>query len=114
MKIIPLERDILKTCLEWLNYQPGVRVWRQNTGSFKLEGAKARFFRAGSAGMADISGIGPEGRRIEIEVKRPGKVPTELQQDWLDEIIIRGGIAFWCDSPESCERKYRIFTQEEI
>lgn len=109
MKLKPLEKEVLAQCIEWLNYQKGVKVWRQNTGNFKLSGenGKSRFFRAGTPGMADISGIGPKGRRIEIECKRPGKKPTDEQRIWLDLMTVHGGIAFWADSLEMAIEKFR-------
>ena len=100
----PLEAEILAVCLQWLNYQPGVRCWRQNTGAFKGEyKGKRRFVRYGVTGQSDISGIMlPSGRRIEIEVKRPGNKPTEDQKAWMAMIREHGGIAFWCDSLDRC------------
>ena len=98
------EAQILASCLQWLNFQPGVRCWRQNTGAFKGEyKGKRRFVRYGVTGQSDISGITlPSGRRIEIEVKRPGNKPTEDQKAWIAMIREQGGIAFWCDSLDKC------------
>ena len=103
----PLEAAIQQACLDWLNLQPGVRCWRQNTGAFKGEyKGKKRFVRYGVTGQSDISGIMlPSGRRIEIEVKRPkpyGKEPTNEQLAWMAMIREHGGIAFWCDSLDKC------------
>lgn len=46
------------------------------------------------------------GRFIGIEVKQRGKVPTPLQEYKLRKVRDAGGVAFWCDSLESC--KYEI------
>ena len=40
------------------------------------------------------------GQFIGIEVKRPGKTPTPLQVETLDEVRAAGGIAFWVDNRE--------------
>ena len=101
---LPLEAEIQKACLQYLNLQPGVRCWRQNTGAFAGDyKGKKRFVRYGITGQSDISGIMlPGGRRIEIEVKRPGNVPTEDQAAWLAMIREHGGVAFWIDSLDKC------------
>ena len=100
----PLENDIRNLILEWLNLQSGVTCWRQNTGFHVFEHkGKKRAVRYGQPGQSDISGIMlPSGRRIEIEVKRPGNKPTEDQKAWMAMIREHGGIAFWCDSLDRC------------
>lgn len=111
----PLENDIRNLCEQWLNLQPGVKVWRQNTGFHVFEHkGKKRAVRYGEPGACDISGVmKPDGRRIEIEVKRPkpwGKEPTEDQREWLQMTLDHGGIAFWCTSLEQC----MTFFKEQI
>ena len=67
---------------------------RQNTGAVRLG---KRFVRFGTPGRADISGVWPDGRRLEIEVKRPGNKPTQAQLDFLLLMQEQGAIAFWVD-----------------
>lgn len=97
------ETDIVNSCLEFLNLLPGVTCWRQNVGAMEVmnEEGEKRVVRFGAAGMADISGIW-NGRRVEIEVKCPGKTPRPDQTEWLEMIRKSGGVAFWCDSIDSC------------
>ena len=100
------ETQITKGCLDWLNTVPGVQCWRQNTGGREWidTNGRKRYVQFGEPGQADITGIGPGGIRIEIEVKRPGEEPNLLQMTWLAMIVRRGGIGFWCDSLNSCMR----------
>jgi len=102
------ERDIQKTCIEWLNTLPGVSVWRRNVGAMEGEhkGVK-RWVRFGEKGEADICGIGPFGTYISIEVKGSlGKLRDD-QIQWLAMIKSRGGIAFAVNSVESCVSQMR-------
>ena len=41
-----------------------------------------------------------EGRRVDIEFKRPGNTPTDLQWIELNLINEHGGEGYWCDSVE--------------
>lgn len=108
VKIVPTEAEIQKACLEFLNLQWGVKAWRQNTGGFYKEyKGRRQFIRFGQPGQGDITGIlSPGGRRIEIEIKRPGKRPAFIQEEWLREMARYGAIAFWCSSLDECERKW--------
>lgn len=79
---------------------PGVRVWRQNTGA--LYDREGRLVRYGVVGSADISGIAsPDGWRIEIEIKRPGKLSTQTdkQRNWQRMVEEHGGIYILADNP---------------
>jgi len=44
-------------------------------------------------GSADVIGVGPGGRFLAIEVKRPGKNLTEKQKQFLELVKMYGGIA---------------------
>lgn len=46
----PLERDILRQCLDYLSLCPGVFVWRNNTGALNVG---KRFVRFGTVGSSD-------------------------------------------------------------
>lgn len=94
----PNEKQIQDTIINWLLLNQ-IYAWRNNTGmaTYETKGKK-RAVRYGKTGSADILGILPDGRFLAIEVKRPGNKPTELQQQFLDDIVDRGGVAFWADS----------------
>ena len=102
----PLERDVQRAVLDYLNCIWDVSVWRQNSGAVVSEyKGRKRLTRFGKAGDPDLTGIGPHGVRIDIEVKRQGKRPTLAQDARLIELSTMGGIAFWCDSVASCAEK---------
>lgn len=106
-ELVAREADIQKACIEWLNTLPGVKVWRQNTGGMSgKHNGKTWYMKFGQKGQADITGIAL-GVRVEIEVKRPGKEPSDDQRDWLRIMGIHYGIAFWTDSIERCVMETR-------
>ena len=64
----PIAEAVLqRLILARLNLLPGVKVWRSNTGARQVAGG--RVIRFGVRGQGDISGVGPNGIRIEVEVK---------------------------------------------
>ena len=54
-------------------------------------------------GVADIVGCMPDGRYLAIEVKCPGKKPTELQSIWLKEKSKVNAITMVAHSVEDVE-----------
>lgn len=70
----PKEKDIQRAILDYLALFPlKVFAWRANTGAMKVD---RRFVRFNIQGAADITGVLVGGRRLEIEVKRPGWKPA--------------------------------------
>jgi hypothetical protein len=57
-----LQNDILRA----FGTRPGLRLWRANCGVARMG---ERVIRFGIPGQADLTGILPDGRRLEIEVK---------------------------------------------
>lgn len=72
----PLERTIQNAIMVWLRVN-GYRVIRQNSGALPNE--QGRPVRFGEPGLPDILAL-RDGRYIWVEVKRPGRVPTAIQQ----------------------------------
>lgn len=105
-----LERDIQRACMDYLNTLHGVRVWRANVGgrSWVDKTGHNRVMKFGERGQSDLTGVGPGGVRIEIEIKRPGLLPSPEQAEWLREMDHFGAVAFWCDSFESCQAKFAM------
>ena len=74
---------------------PNMRVWRSNRIKALAigRGGKKRMIDAGIDGQADISGIaGPNGRRVEIEVKAGDDELSEDQEKFRKMILAHGGI----------------------
>lgn len=107
---VPAERHVLKATMDFLALR-GFRVWRQNVGMMILEHKGIRrAVRAGIKGQADITGYHKgTGRRLEVEVKREGKEPSQVQAQWLQQCAEEGVIAFWCDSVPGCDAELRRY-----
>ena len=102
---VMLERDVKAAVLDYLACVPNSRWWRRNVLAIPMvHNGKKRFLKAGEPGQSDIYGIW-NGVHCEIELKRPGKTPTEDQKRYLLDIRSLGGIAIWCDSLDSCIEK---------
>jgi hypothetical protein len=74
----------------------GIPVDRQNTGLADHDSRRVRYGRKGNADLTGTIPRGPHaGKRLEIEVKRPGSRPRPEQLARLAETQAAGGIAFW-------------------
>lgn len=62
------EAQIQSAILRTFATRTDMRLWRNNSGVAR---GRNRIVRFGIAGQADLSGILPDGRRLEIEVKGP-------------------------------------------
>jgi hypothetical protein len=71
--------------------QPDCAVWRNETGMTRHENGFVRYGLC--PGSADVIGVGPGGRFLALEVKKPGGRLTEKQQQFLDLVRRYGGIA---------------------
>ena len=101
------EHEIQNAILELLDKDEMYLVWRQNAGAVKVG---RHYVRLGPKGAADISGIiRPDGRRLEIEVKRPGKKATPDQLKFGDQILKRGGIYIVTDSIQSLAHELGVW-----
>lgn len=91
----PKESVVQAQCLEVLASY-GIDARRQNTGAAMQGG---RLVRYGERGDPDITGVLPDGRRLDLEVKRPGERPTPDQLDRLRRTNNAGGVGLWTDDP---------------
>ena len=80
---------------------PQVRVWRANVLAGKIGD---RFVRAGVKGQGDLSGIGPKGIRIELEIKAKRDRMRPEQIAFRDMILRAGGIYIEARSVEQALR----------
>ena len=60
------EKQIQNAILRAFGTLPQLRLWRANAGAALMG---RRFVHFGLPGQADLTGILPDGRRLEIEVK---------------------------------------------
>lgn len=85
---------------------PGVVTWRNSVGVATHDSpTHSRTVRYGlGPGSSDLVGIlGPTGRFIALEVKRPGQHPTDEQARFLRLVRMYGGFAAVVDSVESAK-----------
>ena len=75
MKEKRLQNEILRA----FGTKRWMRLWRANTGVAQIGSRVVRF---GVPGQADLTGILPGGRRLEIEVKSDGGRQTEDQSNF--------------------------------
>ena len=88
MKMRPLlEKEIQRQILDYLEIK-GIFHFRNNVGAGKLAGG--RFVRFGIPGAPDILAL-KNGIFYGIEVKRPGKKLSPLQEEFRDSMVRHGG-----------------------
>jgi hypothetical protein len=104
------EKDVLRRCMARLGHL-GWRAFRRNVGAVRFvesnDEEKARFIRFSEPNQADIWGKTRHGRHFEIEIKRPGKVPTAGQMEWLRYMNTSrpdDSVAFWVTDAEAMTR----------
>ena len=106
------EKDVLKACEKLLSSY-GFRVIRVNSGMTKIQGPRGnRYIRMAAPGTSDLIACSPDGKFFAIEIKAPGKKPSEVQLKFLKKISDRRGIAMWTDSAEDLENRIKILGYE--
>ena len=88
------EQDIQASIMNYISSIGGLPVKFNNMGIYA------------KAGVSDILAC-IKGRFVAIEVKRPGKKPSDLQERFLDAINTIGGLAFWADNLQDVKDKLK-------
>jgi hypothetical protein len=102
-------------------FQLGFTLWRNNSGvSFENSDRPVRYGLGNDSAKlnhvwksADLIGVGPGGRFLAVEMKRPGwkfspKNEREVAQAaFINDVNRHGGIAFFCTSVEEFETEIR-------
>jgi len=83
------EKQIQNDILSKFGTRSDMRLWRANAGVAKY---KDRVVKFGVAGQADLTGILPDGRRLEIEVKGPKGKQSKEQIAYQAMITRFGGL----------------------
>lgn len=99
------EGDVLLVVLAALRAF-GIDARRQNTGAARFDDGRggSRLVRFGERGNPDVTGTLPGGRRLDLEVKAPGKRPTPEQLDRLRRTNAAGGVGLWVDDAAQMPR----------
>ncbi len=101
------EREVLAQVIE-AAAMLGLDLQRRNTGAGVNPAGK--MVRFGTPGDSDLAGVLPDGRALQVEVKREGFDPAKLrgkaaehfarQLARLRKTNALGGVAFFCDDSE--------------
>lgn len=98
-----LEKDIEKAILQYLEFLPSCFAWKSVTAGYfdtKTKSFKKQRNKYAINGVSDILGV-YQGKFLAIEVKRPSnKVRSEEQNQFINQINLQGGIAFYATSIE--------------
>ena len=94
------EAPVLRACLKWLKKR-GVWAYRQNTGTLWAGGQPISF---GCPGAGDITGILPDGRRLEVECKSTTGRQSAKQKEFEARIRGNNGVYILARSVEDLER----------
>ena len=100
-----LESEISRTIRDYLELH-GCLMVRVNSGAIMLgdpDTGKKRMYRGAEKGTSDLLGCLPGGKFLAVEVKRPGKKPTDAQREFLGRVIDAGGIGIVATSIEDVE-----------
>ena len=79
------EQDIQTSIMNYISSIGGLPLKFNNIGIYA------------KAGVSDIIAC-IKGRFVAIEVKRSGKKPTQLQENFIKAVNTVGGLAFWADN----------------
>ena len=85
MKEHAIQNEILRA----FGTKSEMRLWRANVGVARIGNRVIRF---GIPGQADLTGILPDGRRLEIEVKSPAGAQSDDQRNFQKMIERFGGV----------------------
>lgn len=104
----PLEKDIEKSILQYLEFLPECFAWKNVSGGFfntKTKTFRKQTNKYAINGTSDILGI-YRGRMLAIEVKRPSnKLRNKDQDTFISMVNSHGGIAFYAGSIEEVKDK---------
>jgi hypothetical protein len=95
------EHGIQNEILRAFGTKRWMRLWRANAGVARIGDRVVRF---GVPGQADLTGILPGGRRLEIEVKSTDGRQTEEQRNYQRMIERMGGVYVLARSVDDVRR----------
>ena len=90
------ESDIQEEVMKILFNHPRV-AWAFVVTTGKIKGRGGHWITLGFPGLPDIIGQLRDGRVLAIEVKVPGKKPTDEQLEFIQCVNDNGGLAMWAD-----------------
>lgn len=91
--------------LERLGGRSDIRLWDAATGYALSFGDEQRVLHFGVNGQADLTGILPNGRRLEVEVKTPRDKLRPDQLNFREMILSRGGLYIVARTADEAEQE---------
>jgi len=82
----------------------GIFCWKNNTAGIFIK-ARNAYIPSHAPGVSDILGILKDSRLLAIEAKAPEGRASPHQQQFIEEIGARGGVAFVAGGAEGVERQ---------
>jgi len=104
------EKQVQNEILRAFGTRRDVRLWRANAGVARIGRRTVRF---GLPGQADLTGILPEGKRLEIEVKSARGRQSRAQRDYQRMIERFGGVYVLARSVEDVRDAIRGYLRDE-
>ena len=98
------EKELQNVILRAFGTMSRLRIWRANTGVAQIG---KRFVRFGIPGQADLTGILPDGRRLEVEVKSATGRQTRDQKSFQRMIEKFNGVYVLARSVEELRNALR-------
>ncbi|MEW6252368.1 MAG: VRR-NUC domain-containing protein [Planctomycetota bacterium] len=96
------EKALQNAILRAFGTLPALRLWRANVGVARLGRRVVRF---GIPGQGDLTGILPDGRRLEIEVKAAAGRQTSAQRSFQEMIERFHGVYILAKSVEDVRQR---------
>ena len=91
LSTIMLEQDIQKAIMDVLRLHGFKVIKFNNVGVYKKK--TDSYIPTHQKGVSDLLCCAPDGHFVAIEVKRPGNKPTANQEQFLEEVREKNGIA---------------------
>jgi len=115
LKEAVLEADVVKAIRDLLR-ATGVFHWKFSPGPFGNQEGISDILGVYKVKVADLVAAGVEevGIFLAIEVKRPGKKPTDAQDRFIENIRDGAGIAFPADCVEDVVEGMKLKTRIEV
>lgn len=105
---------LTSSVIDWLRWK-GIMAWRNNNGAVydaKI-GEYRRPAKGALKGVPDIIGILPDGTFLGVEIKTGKDKLSPEQNDFLNQAIIRGAVAFEARSLECVQQRVDNFLRSQ-
>lgn len=105
---------LTKSVIDWLRWK-GILAWRNNNGAVfdPKRGIHRKPPPGALKGVPDILGILPDGTFLGVEIKTGKDKLSPEQNDFLNQAIIRGAVAFEARTLECVQQRVDNFLRSQ-